>query len=169
MKITAACLILFISNFSYASANPTLDYNCRAINNVIKDVNVHGNILRSVDSMTAHLDTNLLDAVYSVEGKYISQTQILNLQRGETLKLEKFTDTYVENEAKAGMVLDLKPVSNNNSFSFLYTILNFKSFDVTTAGPIPEGTWNQKVDLTLISEGLTVTKIDFNCKVTVKY
>lgn len=147
-----------------------MNYDCKPVAPLKKAISVSGDQLVSIERLTTNIDSKDLNPTFTLSGKYFSEVQIVNHRDNEKLELENFADKFVVNEPRAGMVLDLKPASDSaNALRFLYTILSMHSFEVDTAGPVPEGTWNQKVDLILITDGAVVNKINFNCKVDVKY
>lgn len=89
---------------------------------------------------------------------------------------KSFTEIYKVKEMKSGTMMELEGLSRNQ-FNFDAVFLELGDMDVITAGPVPEGTFNQKVSLALIDSNIyyknpspmTVRKFVFNCKTSIKY
>jgi len=91
-------------------------------------------------------------------------------------KTKVFNELYSVKEMKSGTLLELK-ADEQNTFNLDAVFLEYGNLDVTTAGPIPEGTFNQVMSLAIIDSNIfytnpspmTVKKFVFNCKTSVKY
>jgi hypothetical protein len=85
-------------------------------------------------------------------------------------------EVYKVKNAKSGTMFELEG-SEKNTFSFDAVFLELGETDVLTAGPIPEGTYDQVVSLGIIDSNvyyknaspMTVKKFVFKCKTTYKY
>lgn len=91
-------------------------------------------------------------------------------------KVKNYKELYSIKEMKSGTLFELKG-SDQNTFNLDAVFLEYGNLDVTTAGPIPEGTFNQIVSLAVVDSNIfytnpspmTVKKFVFECKTSVKY
>lgn len=91
-------------------------------------------------------------------------------------RVKNFTELYSIKEIKSGTFFELKG-SDENTFNLDAVFLEYGNLDITTAGPIPEGTFNQVISLAIVDSNIfytnpspmTVKKFVFECKTSVKY
>ena len=169
MKNLFVFSLLLLSTNAFSEGVETT-YNCTPTTGLKKVVNVAGDQLVKINGLKGTLGSHG-NPEFSMDAEIHSEMQIANNFNHEKLPTEKITENYAMNEMRSGMILDLKDKEEGgNSLKFAYKIMHLGDMEVTTAGPIPEGTWNQKVNLILISDySAEVLKVDFACKVTVKY
>lgn len=169
MKNLMLLSLVLLSTNAY-SENVQTTYNCKPSNTLKKEINIAGDRLVKINALKGTLNSVGIPE-FSMDAEIHSEMQIANNFENRKLPTEKITENYVMNDAKSGMILDLKDKEERgNTLKTIYRILHLGNIEVNTAGPIPEGTWNQKVNLILISDySAQVLDIAFDCKVTFKY
>jgi hypothetical protein len=91
-------------------------------------------------------------------------------------RAKNFNELYSVKEMKSGTMFELKG-HEQNTFNLDAVFLEYGNLDVLTAGPIPEGTYNQTISLAVIDSNIfytnpspmTVKKFVFECKTSFKY
>lgn len=165
-------LVLTLLSFNAFSEQVKVSYKCGApADNTQISAGTDGEIFKIKSLEIPNLETpDSIQFIMKVDG--ITAEKAMNGSK----KAVESTLTYSLKEMKTGTLLELK---NNevNDYSFDAIFLEFGNMEVTTAGPIPEGTFNQKISVALIKSNIfylnpnpmTVKKVVFDCKTTVKY
>ncbi len=171
MKIFSPIIaITLIASFSWAQNPSSINYDCKPI--AASSLQVGLNEVKEITSFKLSQSSSELKAEMSL--RVITAEDLMN-HRGGPLKETLMTESYSLKEAKSGTVLELSP-DNANSLSFDSFLVQFRSIDVVTAGPIPEGTFGGEVNLILVSSypenynpQISALKVPAKCQVTIKY
>lgn len=165
-------VLLTVLSFNAFSEQVKVSYKCGApAENTQISAGTDGEILKIKSLVIPSSETpDSFQFIMKVDG--ITAEKAMN---GSKKAIES-TLKYGLKEMKTGTLLELKN-DEANDYSFDAIFLEFGNIDVMTAGPIPEGTFNQKISVALIKSNIfyqnpnpmTVKKVIFECKTTVKY
>lgn len=156
-------LLLFVPVSGWTFSNPSVNISCTEI-------------------LLAHpIEVGTRGSITAIKGLEILAVQNPNnfevrlVINGNTL-LKTSTELYKIKDMRSGTLMELQSVATNK-LPIDAVFMEMGSFEVATAGPIPEGTHDLKISLALVNSNqfyknpspMTVEKLVFDCKATVRY
>lgn len=127
--------------------------------------------IQRINSLTIKMDQKNLPQIEL----NLSAVRMIDAANNDN-RAKNFKELYSVKEMKSGTMFELKG-HEQNTFNLDAVFLEYGNLDVLTAGPIPEGTYNQTISLAVIDSNIfytnpspmTVKKFVFECKTSFKY